>query len=104
MKLISAADLKQLIESSSIELLDIREPWEHAICNIGGSHVVMHEIPKHPFNWAPNQKVCVICKTGKRAEAAANLLHHQYPQVEFFILDGGITAWYTTFEPFYEMY
>lgn len=104
MKVISPVELKQNIESASIELLDIREPWEHAICNMGGQHVVMDQIPNYPFQWKNSNRVCVICKTGKRAEAAANLLSHQYPEIEFVILEGGITAWYATFEPNYEMY
>ncbi len=104
MKVISPFELKQGIDSSTIALLDIREPWEYAICNIGGLHVVMDQVPKYSFQVDSNKQVCVVCKTGKRAEAVANLLNHRYPEIEFVILEGGITAWFATFEPSYEMY
>ena len=97
-------ELKQQLAGGTTLVLDVREPWEHAICNIGGKHVVMHEIPVAKLDFTPGQEVCVVCKSGKRAEAVANLLATQYPEVNFAILDGGISAWYATFDPTFEMY
>lgn len=101
---LSPEQVKQGLEQQKLTILDVREPWEFAICNLGGKHVPMHEIPVMKAFWNSGDTICVVCKTGKRAEAAANLLNHLYPEIEFVILDGGITAWYASFEPAFEMY
>jgi adenylyltransferase/sulfurtransferase len=42
----------------------------------------------------PNDKnIVVMCRSGKRAEAVANLLLTDYSLSNVYILDGGIIAW-----------
>lgn len=101
---ITPEDAKLQLDEGNCTILDIRELWEFSICNLGGLHIPMHEVPSRAKDWKEGQSVLVICKTGKRAEAVANLLSIEFPSTHFLVLEGGITAWYAAYEPTFEMY
>jgi rhodanese-related sulfurtransferase len=104
MNRITSEACKQLIQNNGAELIDIREPWEVEICSIGGTTIPMHKIPEVAESMDKSKQYIILCKTGRRAESVANLLECAHGFQHVAILEGGITNWFETFEPTYEMY
>ncbi len=104
MQKISVQDCKELLNREAVEIIDVREPWEVEICDMGGKHIPMHEITEKVSMMQPENAYVIVCKTGRRAEAVANLLETEYGFEQIFILDGGITEWYAVERPDFEMY
>jgi adenylyltransferase/sulfurtransferase len=94
MRLISAIELHDAMKKGNeFEIIDIREPYEYDLANIGSKHIPMGEINQR-IDELPNDKnIVVMCRSGKRAEAVANLLLTDYSLSNVYILDGGIIAW-----------
>lgn len=79
----------------SIQLVDVREPYEAEICSIGGILIPMNEIPNEYFQIDKNKMVVVYCRSGMRSTNVIQFLenYHQYENV--YNLEGGILAWIT---------
>ncbi len=104
MNRVTPSNCKKLIDTRQAILIDIREPWEVDICSIGGEIIPMHKIPEIACELDKNASYIIMCKTGRRAESVANLLECDFQFSNISILDGGITAWYSEFEPNNELY
>ena len=92
MELISPENCEILLKDKAL-ILDVRENYEYNICNIGFLNIPMGEI-KDRINEIPrNRKIIVMCQSGKRAEAVANLLETEYNLKPIYIMKGGICAW-----------
>ena len=93
--LIDVHQLKEIRESGEdFLLLDVRQPEELSIADIGGVSVPMNELPERLDEVAPDkkQKIVVMCRSGVRsANVAAWLGKQDYENV--LSLDGGILAW-----------
>lgn len=90
---ISAAALKQKLDSGDAVLIDIRESDEHAREHIIGARLApLSAIDAHDFD-RDKQKIAVFhCKSGMRTQAnAARLLAKDFREAHF--LEGGIEAW-----------
>jgi adenylyltransferase/sulfurtransferase len=103
MNRISVSECENLLNSGSV-LIDIREPWETAICTIGGELIPMSTIVNDLKNLDKEKSYIILCKTGKRAEAVANLMITDYQFKHISILEGGITEWFAKKEPNNELY
>jgi rhodanese-related sulfurtransferase len=101
MQSITVTQLKERLEQRNEKplLLDVREPWEFAICHIDGSRLVpMREIPGALENLKNEQEIVVICHTGVRSLQVCYFLQHQgFNNVKN--LTGGVHAWATTIDP-----
>jgi rhodanese-related sulfurtransferase len=104
MKKISVEECEQLLKEHAVEIIDVREPWEVEICEMGGKHIPMHEIVEKTTLLQPENAYVIVCKTGRRAEAVANLLEAEFKFEQIYLLEGGITEWYAKQQPSYEMY
>ena len=94
MDYITAKELKnQLDNGDDITVLDIREPYELEICQIESLHVPMADVPARIKEIPATGDVVVLCRSGKRAMAVANLLVSDFDRDNVIILDGGILAW-----------
>lgn len=94
MNYINASELKtRLDKGESIVLLDIREPYEQMICSIGGIQIPMAEVESRVSELPSDQEIVVMCRSGKRAEAMANLLVADHSMKNVRVLNGGILAW-----------
>lgn len=93
MNFITPAQLKDRKEDSNVLLLDVREPYEVEICEIGGLHLPMGEVADRNGEIDKSKEVVVMCKSGKRATAVANLLETDYSFPNISVLEGGIMAW-----------
>jgi adenylyltransferase/sulfurtransferase len=103
MNRISVSECENLLNSGSV-LIDIREPWETAICTIGGELIPMSTIVNDLENLDKEKSYILLCKTGKRAEAVANLMITDYQFKQISILEGGITEWFASKDANFEMY
>lgn len=104
MKWISPEECQQLMGSSPIELIDVRENWEYEICHIASTHIPMHEITAAVLSMDKEKPYLIVCKSGRRAEAVANLLESEHGFTDVSVLEGGITAWYALTDPTFEIY
>ena len=93
MELISPENCKLAIEKNEALIVDVRENYEYSNCNIGFLHIPMGEINERINEIPSDKKIIVMCQSGRRAEAVANLLETEYEINPVFILEGGIIAW-----------
>jgi rhodanese-related sulfurtransferase len=70
---------KRLAESEEINIIDVREEWEHEENNIGGLNMPMGMIPHKLDELASmkDQEVIVYCRTGNRSGKIKQFLQQQ---------------------------
>lgn len=88
----------------TVTMIDVREPWEVAICSLNATAIPMHVIPTEAPKMDKNQSYVIVCKTGRRAEAVANFLEREFGFTDVAVMEGGITAWYALVQPTFELY
>lgn len=88
-------ELKKHLDATPADvlLLDVREPWEYALCHIQGSRLVpMGQIQDVMDDLDADQEIIVICHHGRRSEQVAEFLERSgFSNVAN--LTGGIDAW-----------
>ncbi len=73
-------------------LLDVREPFEVKIANIGGKLIPLAQIPNRLNELDPNQEIIVYCHHGSRSRQAVEFLSGQgFRNVKTLV--GGIDEW-----------
>ena len=100
MQSITVSQLKERLEQREEKplLLDVREPWEFAICHIDGSRLLpMREIPNAVDDLDNEQEIIVICHTGVRSLQVCYYLQHE-GFAKVLNLTGGVHAWATTID------
>lgn len=101
---ISVAALKELMESSQdFQLIDVREPYEFDISNIGGTLIPLNEIEKRSHEISSSKKVIVHCRSGARSAKAIGMLE-QLGFRNLVNLEGGILAWADQIDPSLQKY
>jgi adenylyltransferase/sulfurtransferase len=79
-------------------VLDVREPYEYQIANIGGTLIPQGEVPQRLAEIDRNREIVVQCRSGSRSQRIAEFLAQQgYPNVKN--LAGGILAWADQIDP-----
>jgi molybdopterin/thiamine biosynthesis adenylyltransferase/rhodanese-related sulfurtransferase len=79
-------------------VLDVREPHEYQIANIGGHLIPLNDLPKRIGELDREKNIVVQCKSGGRSQRGAEFLQQQgFAHVEN--LAGGITAWSEKVDP-----
>lgn len=74
-------------------LLDVREPWEVALCKLPGSlNIPMHLVPLRSNELNPDDEIVLICHHGRRSMQAGLLLERQGFS-SLINLTGGVNAW-----------
>jgi adenylyltransferase/sulfurtransferase len=96
---ISVQELKDLRDKKAdILILDVRNPDEYALCNLGGQLLPMSELPQRFHELNPEQQIIIHCHAGGRSRRATEFLMAQgFKRV--FNLRGGITAWANEIDP-----
>ena len=99
MKNISHTELSNRIQKGeNINLLDVREPDEHAAFNIGGTNLplghVMGMQTDDIADWQ-EEEVVVYCQGGRRS-MQAGLMLETLGFKNIINLDGGMNAWQET--------
>ena len=97
MQSINAKELHQkLEEGEDILLIDIREPWERELFNIGGLSIPMNDIADH-INEIPKDKPVVLyCEKGIRSTIVIQRLTERNGFENLINLSGGMAAWKNT--------
>ena len=94
---ITSTELKTKLDSSvKPVLLDVREAWEYALCNIEGSiNISMSNIDQMLNELKENDETIVICHHGMRSFQVGNYLEGKgFNQIAD--LEGGVDAWAKT--------
>jgi adenylyltransferase/sulfurtransferase len=96
---ITVLELKQRLDAGEdLMILDVREPYEYQIANIGGTLIPQNEVPQRLAEIDRNRKIVVQCRSGARSQRIAEFLAGQgYPNVKN--LAGGILAWADQIDP-----
>lgn len=93
MKSITAKELKSWIqEDKKFFLLDVREEWEHAAYNIGGTNIPLGDVMMHKNELPANVPVIVYCEKGIRSAIVIQRLE-PYGFKDIYNLEGGMSAW-----------
>lgn len=97
--LIHVEDLKQRLDAGDTPfLLDVREPQEYDICNLGGLLIRLDDLPRRVSELDPQRETIVYCRSGTRSAMATEyLLAHGFKDVKN--LAGGILAWAMKIDP-----
>jgi len=94
MRSITAIELKKKItEGEDIQLIDVREPYEHGEFNIGGELIPLNEIAQHIDTIATDKPVILYCRKGIRSQIAIQRLQEKLPFTNLINLIGGTEAW-----------
>ena len=105
MQYITPLDLKSKLEAKEkVVVIDIRDKYELEICKMNAIHIPMSELTSRVGELHADAFSVIVCRSGKRAEAAANLLSQEYDFNNIFVLEGGILAWIDKIEPNLEAY
>jgi adenylyltransferase/sulfurtransferase len=96
---LSVKELKRRMDAGeSLFILDVREPFEYRIANIGGKLIPQNEVPERIGEIDRNQEIIVQCKSGGRSQRIAEFLK-QSGFANVANLAGGILAWSDEVDP-----
>ena len=92
-------ELKQRLDrGDDLFVLDVREPHEYQICNLGGHLIPLNDLPKRVSELDSSREIVVHCKMGGRSAKAADFLRQSgFSKVHN--LAGGINAWAERIDP-----
>lgn len=97
MQSITAIELQALLSrGEDVQLIDVREPMEHELYNIGGELIPLGQLMEHADELSSDKPVIVYCEKGIRSVIAIQRLQQKYPMLNLFNLSGGMYAWRNT--------
>lgn len=100
LKEISVQELKALISSDTdFQLIDVREPYEYEISNIGGALIPLADIAQAKDRISRDKKVIIHCRSGKRSAEAIRELETLHHFDNLYNLTGGINAYAREVDP-----
>jgi len=82
----------RLDRGDDLFILDVREPHEFQICNLGGYLIPLGEIPKRVNELDSSREIVAHCRSGKRSAEAVEFLRKAGFR-KIWNLKGGILAW-----------
>lgn len=96
---IQVEELKRRLDAKEdLFVLDVREPHEYQICNIGGHLIPLNDLPKRVNELDSSREIVVHCKMGGRSAKAVEFLRQAgFAKVQN--LAGGINAWSERVDP-----
>ncbi len=101
---ITVKELKRRIDAGeNVQLIDVREPYEFQIAQIGGKLIPQNDVPQRLAEIDRDREVVVHCRSGARSQRIAEFLKQAgYPRVVN--LAGGILAWSDEIDPKVQKY
>jgi adenylyltransferase/sulfurtransferase len=105
---ISVKELKSRLDSKEARndnflLLDVREPYEFQIAQIGGKLIPQNDVQARIGELDPKQEIIVHCRSGARSQKIAELLKaNGFERVSN--VAGGILAWADEIDPSVQKY
>jgi len=105
MKEITVEELKELKDSGAdFQLIDVREPHEYDVSNLGGELIPMGSVPDNVEKIARDKKVVLYCRSGRRSADTINWLERNHKFDNLYNLQGGILEWVEEIDPDMETY
>ena len=96
---ITPRELKaRLDRGDNLFILDVREPHEYQICNIGGYLIPLGDLSKRVSELDSSREIVAHCRSGKRSAEASEFLR-QSGFRKVLNLKGGILAWSDEVDP-----
>jgi molybdopterin/thiamine biosynthesis adenylyltransferase/rhodanese-related sulfurtransferase/molybdopterin converting factor small subunit len=87
------------VKGEPFQLIDVREPHEYAIVNIGGELIPLGGVADHASEIDRDKKVVVHCKVGGRSAKAIRELEEKFGFTNLYNLKGGILAYIDQVQP-----
>ena len=92
-------ELKRRLDAGDdLYVLDVREPHEYQICNIGGHLIPLGDLPKRVNELDSSREIVAHCRSGVRSAKAVGFLQ-QAGFKKVHNLAGGILAWADRVDP-----
>lgn len=99
-KEITAKDLYDWqVKGADFQLIDVREPHEYEIVNIGAELIPLASILEHAETISRTKKVVIHCKMGGRSAKAIRELEDAFGFKNLYNLKGGILAYVDEIQP-----
>lgn len=95
---ITVQELKEKLDRGEISVLDVREPHEYAVANIGAPLIPLGELPERLAELDRDRPLAVHCKSGARSARAVKLLRDAGFE-NVYNVKGGINAWSEEIDP-----
>ncbi len=96
---ISVQELKKKLDNGEeVSVLDVREPHEYEVANIGARLIPLGELPERLIELDKDETFAIHCKTGGRSASAVKLLQEAGFE-NVYNVKGGITAWSEEIDP-----
>jgi molybdopterin/thiamine biosynthesis adenylyltransferase/rhodanese-related sulfurtransferase len=101
---LSVKELKRRMDAGeNVFVLDVREPYEYQIANIGGKLIPQNDVPQRLAEIDRDREIVVQCRSGARSQRIAEfLVQNGYTKVVN--LAGGILAWADEIDPKMQKY
>lgn len=91
---VSVHEYKSWLDSGEdVQLIDVREPHEVEIAEIGGELIPLKTVTDNVDKISRDKKVVVHCRSGQRSADAIKELQEKYDFENLYNLKGGILAW-----------
>jgi sulfur-carrier protein adenylyltransferase/sulfurtransferase len=96
---IQPEELKRRLDAGeNVFVLDVREPFEYQLANLGAKLIPLGELPQRTSELDPNREIVAHCKGGVRSAKAVEILQQAgFKKVSS--LAGGILAWSDKVDP-----
>ena len=104
MKYSSVEEICKELEAGTMIILDIRDQYEIEICSIDSLHIPMDQVVQRIDELPTDKTIAVMCRSGKRAEAVANILITEHGCQNIVVMEGGILAWIEKYDTHLESY
>ena len=89
---ISPGDVRARHGRGEIQLIDVREDYEHEAGRIAGDrHIVMDQLPAEADSLGSDEPIVFYCRTGSRSAVATQAFRASGRDA--YNLEGGIVAW-----------
>lgn len=90
-KEVTAAELKKILANgNNIQLIDVREPFEHEEANLGGELIPFEDVLKQAEKISKDKQVVFYCKVGMRSHIIVQRLQEKFGMKNLYNLRGGI--------------
>lgn len=94
MQSITAEELRERIaDGEDIQLIDVRELWEHEEFNIGGALIPLNSILENIDFIEKEKPVVFYCQKGIRSQIAIQKVLQKRSYTNLYNLVGGMSAW-----------
>ncbi len=100
MKEVTVKELKALMDTGAdFQLIDVREPHEYEICNLGGELIPQGDLPGQAESISKTKQVIIMCRSGARSGNMVQWFEKNNGLTNLYNLKGGILAWAKEIDP-----